>query len=1098
MIALPFESQGSEMNNKFGISRSNLNIVAGIAAILLAIPLSGVAQEITSAIRGKVNDATGEPVAGASVVVEDMRTGVERNYATNDSGVFLATRLPVGGPYRVTVSGTKSVDVPSIALGDTYALTINMQSGAEVEEIVVIGTTAEAVDVAIGPASTYSSFDLETNIAFERDIVDVYALDPRFNVDNTDDGFAINCMGMNPRFNSVTLDGVSMNDRFGLNDNGYATATGMPFPYDALEQVSVELSPFDATYGGFSACNINAVTKSGTNNWEGGVFYEYTSDSLRGDTINEEPLVAPPYNENKYGFNVGGPIIKDKLFVFAAYEKSDEARFISQGHANGSGVLRPWLSEADYNLIRDTAISTYDYDPGGQPSDGAQENEKYMVKLDWNINEDHNATLIYNYLDGFQDRDSDGDSDEFEFANHFYQKGAEGETITLKVDSQWNDWFSTEFFYSVSEMNDSQITVGPKDFGDHQLSLPDGDVYLGADDSRQANALSTESNLLKLSAQFLIGNHVITAGYDRDDLEIFNMFVQHSNGGEWDYYGVEDRDDDGTDEPNPPECATLDAAGRFANPDCHLSAIDQFVLGRPSRIYYGSGGGTNDPTDAAARFSNVNNAFYVQDEIFFDDIDLTIIAGLRYEWFDSDDRPVYNDAFTQANGIRNDYNIDGVDILMPRLGFTWGVRDDLTLRGGIGLYSGGNPNVWISNAWSNDGVTNVQVQWFNFEAQQTVLDGSVPLSRQGRPGYDVPQSLVDQVAATTAADASDERLVIIDPNYKQPGLWKYTLGATWDIPWGGITADFDYIHSEQQDPAQYVDLSQSIVNTTIVGTPIYDYTVGEDNYMLTNSVVEGSGDLFSVQLYKDFDNGLDIAVGYAYADAEDVMPMTSSVAQSNWENLATSDVNFPLPATSNYVVPHRFTFRVSYGAQLIGDLTSRFTAYGYVAEGQPQSYVMGNDGEFEAGGFFGRHLLYVPDGPSDPNVVFTMPQEEQDAFFDFIRSAGLRPGIQPRNAQHAPWSNRIDIRIDQDIPTFFDGTSGRLFLKIYNFGNFLNSDWGDVNDAQFFSVQVIDADVDDVTGQFIFEEFHDRSIVDLREDRSLWEARFGIDIFFGE
>jgi outer membrane receptor for ferrienterochelin and colicin len=1090
------------MNNQISSLLSKFKLVAGLAVLMLAIPLSAVAQDTTSSIRGKVNDETGAPVSGASIVVEDMRTGIDHVYSTNASGVFLATRLPVGGPYKVTVGGTKSVEIPSIALGDIYALTINMQSGAEVEEIVVIGTTAEAVNVAIGPASTFTSFDLETSIAFERDIVGVYGVDPRFNIDNEDDGFEINCMGMHPRFNSVTLDGVSQNDRFGLNSNGYSTATGMPFPYDALEQVSVELAPFDASYGGFSACNINAVTRSGTNQWQGSVFYEYTSDSFRGDTINDQNLSTVPYTEDKYGFSVGGPIIKNRLFIFAAYEKSEEPRFISQGYAGGSGLQRPWLSETDYNLILDTAIDTYDYDPGTQPSDGAQENEKYMFRLDWNINEDHNAALIYNFFDGFQDRDSDSDPNEFEFSNHYYLKGAESETITFKLASQWTDSFSTELFYSVNTMDDAQNTVGPLDFGDHQINMPGGNVvYLGADDSRQANNLNTESDFFKLSAQFLLGNHVITAGYEREDLEIFNQFVQHSNGGEWDYYGVQDRNNDDTDEPNPAICATLDAAGRFANPDCHLSGLDQYVLGRPSQIYYGSGGGTNDPADASALFNTINNAVYIQDEIFFDDMDLTIIAGVRYEWFDIDDTPVFNDKFTQANGgLRNDSNVDGVDLIMPRVGFTWGVRDDLTLRGGVGLYSGGNPNVWISNAWSNDGVTNVQVRFFNFEAQQTVLDGSVPLSREGRPGYDVPQSLVDQVAATTAADASDERLVLIDPNYEQPGLWKYNLGASWDLPWGGITAEFDYIHSEQQDPAQYVDLSQTIVRNTIVGTPIYDFTVGEENFMLTNSLDEGSADMISVQFFKDFDNGLDMSVGYAYTDAEDVMPMTSSVAFSNMENLATNDINVPLAATSNYVVPHRFTFRISYGTEFFGDLRTRFTAFGYVSEGQPQSYSMGSGGAFEGDGSdHPRHLLYVPTGPSDPNVDFSnMSQADQDAFFAFVASAGLAPGLQARNAQHAPWSNRIDIRIDQDFPTFLNGTRGRLFLKLYNFGNFLSSDWGHVKDAEFFSRDVIDADVDDVTGQFIFNSFTGKSIVDLREQRSLWEARLGIDIFFGE
>ena len=589
---------------------------------------------------------------------------------------------------------------------------------------------------------------------------------------------------------------------------------------------------------------------------------------------------------------------------------------------------------------------------------------------------------------------------------------------------------------------------------------------------------------------------MISAGYEREDLEIFNQFVQHSNGGEWDYYGVDDRD--GLGLPEPAICATLDTAGRGANLACDLTGIEQFVLGLPSQIYYGSGGETNDPNDAAANFSNVTNAFYVQDEIFFDEMDLTIIAGLRYEWYESDDRPVYNDAFTQANGgLRNDHNIDGFDLLMPRLGFTWGASDDVTVRGGVGLYSGGNPNVWISNAWSNDGVTNVQVRTF-LGGNTSVLDGSILLSGQQRPGYDVPQSLVDDVRNTTPADASTSRLVLIDPDYEQPGLWKYALGATWDMPWGGITADFDYIHSEQQDPAQYVDLSQTIVGTTMIGTPIYDFTNGADNLMLTNSLSEGSADLISVMFSKDFGNGLDMSFGYAYTDAEDVMPMTSSVAVSNFENLATSDINVPPPATSNYVAPHRLTLRISYGTELFGDLTTRFTAYGYASEGQPGSYVMGNSGQFEGDGRFGRTPLYVPTGPSDPNVNFTMSQADQDAFFAFIASEGLAPGIQARNAQHAPWTNRIDIRIDQDLPMPFDGTRARLFFKLYNLTNFLSSDWGIVYDAQFFSQEIIEANVDPVTGQLEYEDYNARSITDVREQRSLWEARLGIDVFFGD
>ncbi len=491
---------------------SKATSVIGLAsALALMGPVAAYAQETTSAIRGKIISASGAPLTSASIVVTDSRTGVKRTYSTNSAGTFFASRLPVGGPYTVIVDGKNTITVDSISLGDTYKLSLDLSS---IEEVVVTAEQVQGGDVAPGPSATFGAFELETSVAINRDIADVYAMDPRMNIDSDDDGFSVNCGGKHPRFNSVTLDGVSQNDRFGLNENGYSTAVGMPFPYDGISQVSVSLAPFDVTYGGFSACNINAVTKSGSNEWDGGAFYEHSSDDLKGDSLGDaaSAQTSPSYTENKKGFHIGGPLIEDKLFFFAAYEESERPRFLQKGYAgSGNGVERDWLSQSDYQRIVDIANDVYDYDPGGQPSNGTQESEKYMVRVDWNINENHNLAVIYNYFDGFQLRDSDGDSNEFEFANHYYTKGSESETFTMSLSSQWTDALSTEVFYSTNEMNDSQVTVGDKDFGDMQISIGGraGTVYLGADDSRQANALNTESKYFKFSAKYLVGEHLI-------------------------------------------------------------------------------------------------------------------------------------------------------------------------------------------------------------------------------------------------------------------------------------------------------------------------------------------------------------------------------------------------------------------------------------------------------------------------------------------------------------------------------------------------------------------------------------------------------------
>ena len=1064
---------------------------SGVSALLLAavlaMPGALLGQETTATIRGRVVDANGAPVVDALVEVLDERTGVTRGFSTNDTGTFLATRLPPGGPYKVTVNSTRTLVVESVTVADIYNLRIDMDADETIEEIVVVGSSLGIVDVAAGPAATFSTFDMETAVAFNRDILDVFGLDPRINLDNEDRGFQINCAGQHPRFNSVTLDGVSQDDRFGLNSNGYSTAVGMPFPYDAIAQVAVELAPFDVTYGGFSACNINAVTKSGSNEWHGNVFFEHASDNLRG-SLGDDPI---NFNDRRTGATFGGPIIKDKLFFFAAYENSTRFVPLAMGFAgSGNGVERPWLSEADHDRIVGIANDVYDYDPGGQAGDGARDQDKLMLRVDWNINPDHNLAFIYNYFDGFEDRASDNDSNEFEFGNHFYQKGANNKTITVKLASNWTDAFSTELFISRNELKDSQVTVGPKDFGDFQISVGGrtGTVYLGADDSRQANALNTDSDFFKLAAQYLARDHVLTGGYERERLTIFNQFVQHARGGEYDFF-----DDSGS---NPGFCDALTAQGRLDDPACEPSGIDLFELGRPSRIYYGSGGGSNDPADAAAQFSNTLNAFYFQDEIFFDQHDLTLVAGLRYEFFTSSDRPNFNQTFTDANGgLRNDHNIDGLALIMPRLGFSWGAADNLSVRGGVGRYSGGNPNVWLSNAWSNDGLTNVQLRRNNFGpsfgAGDSVLDGSIPLTGP-QPGRDVPQELFDSVADTTAESASDSFLVLISPDYIQPSSWKFALGATVDLA-RDVTVDFDYLHSELTNSAMYVDLSQEIVGTTTAGTPIYDYTNGRDNLMLTNSSVGGSSDVISMMLRKDWDFGLDAFVGYAFTRAHDVVPMTSSVAVSNFENVATNDINNPVAGISNYVVPHRLSFRVSYGRDFIPNLETRFTAYGEIKEGQPQSFVMGSVDQ-EGDGFFGRHPLYVPTSATDPNVVCedSFPVDE---FFAFVDREGLASGFARRNGQHANWSKLINFRIQQDLWGGFGGARGRIFFKMYNFGNFLSDNWGKVWDAQFFSVQVVDSGLNDA-GQFVFEDFNDRSISDLLENRSLWQANVGFEIAF--
>ncbi len=1075
-------------------------------AALLVLPVLAQAQDTASAIRGRVLDSTGAPVSGASVLVEDLRSGNARTFETNESGTFLAGRLPVGGPYRVTIDGTTSVDIPTIGLGDTYSLKVEMPE--IIEEVVTIGQQQSVIETAVGPSATFSFQEMDSAVAFNRDIKDVYTIDPRLNLD----GVAINCAGKHPRFNSITLDGVSHNDRFGLNTNGYSTSTGMPFPYDAIEQVSVELAPFDTNYGGFSACNINAVTKSGSNQWQGSVFYEFTDQSLAEDTLDGNLVRSgESYRETKQGFSGGGPIIKDRLFFFAAYEESEEPRTLTSTPAGGSGgVEKPWFSQADFDRITDIAQNVYGYDPGGQGGNGAQTTKNYLLRFDWNINDRHDVAAIYNYYDGVQNRNSDGfpdgDPDEFEYANHRYSKGSISETYTAILRSQWTDAFSTEVFYTDSRMDDSQVTDGPKDFGDHQIQvggLFENTVYLGADDSRQGNSLFTDTVFFKVTGDMLVGNHLISGGYEREDLEVFNIFVAQSRGGEWDY-----RDYSGN---NPVACDALDAQGRYddfilgaGGIGCFMSGIDAFELGRPYSVDYQSAGGTNVAIDAAANFSNVLNAVYLQDEIYFPSRDITVTAGLRYEWFTSNDSPTYNEAVSDAIGMRNDSSIDGVSLLMPRFGITWGLREDLTLRGGFGLFSGGNPNVWLANAWSNDGITSVFTRGTYTDRDianresPSIFDDTLP-TINGIVGGAVPQDQFDTIAAIGPTNGSTRNVNLIDPNYKQPGEWKLAVGGTWDMPWWGVTADIDYMYTSLENGVHYVDVSQEIVGDTSAGAPIYANIAGagDDNLMLTNSNYDGTAQMLSFIFNKSFDFGMDWMLGYSYTDAEDAGSMTSFTGGSSFSNVATNDINDPRPATSNYSQKHRVTTRLAFAREFWGNNRTRFTLMGYYGTGQFGTYTMSSD-DVLVDEFSSRHLLYVPDGPTDPNVVYTANFDQQ-AFFDWTQQQGLKGGtFVNRNSIGTKDSWRLDLRIDQEIPLFVDGLKARAFFKIYNFSNLLNDDWGRQYDARFDSSSVVTVTGLDAQGAYEYDSFRtgNKSITTLQNTASVWEIRLGVDVSF--
>ena len=767
-------------------------------------------------------------------------------------------------------------------------------------------------------------------------------------------------------------------------------------------------------------------------------------------------------------------------------------------------------------MISNIARNVYNYDPGAFEPALANEDEKYLIKLDWEINDDHRAAFTYNYNDGFNWVESDGSGSRLEFSNHRYERGAELKASALQVFSNWTDNFSTEIRAGMGELDNRQIPRGGVDFGEVQVETwndhdnngvySSATVYLGADDSRHANKLSYDATNFKIAGSYAAGDHVITGGWERDEFDVFNMFIQEAE--------MEIRFNDACDGSNPNGC------------------IYQFEAGTPERIIYENAAPSNVKADAAAQFAYNINSLYLQDEFPVGNGDVSIIAGLRYDWYSSSDVPAENANFVSRYGFTNAKNFDGESLLQPRLGINWDLNDRINLRFGAGLYSGGNPNVWLSNNYSNNGFTQVEVQDRSLNdanpcgVMVRLPDGSpdpnapacpstlftIPTSGAGRPIYDIPQDLFDAVGSGTA----DSGVNAVAPEFKIPSQWKFNIGGNWEFDMGALGDDYmlaaDFIYSKSEDAAITRDASLAQVGTALDGRPVYrqvdfldpdcattpatcDGRFRQDLILDNVTGGDAASRVFSISLSKAHDVGIDWSLAYAYTSAEDVSPMTSSTAGSNFGNVASIDPNDPTRAVSNYVIPHRFTGRFSFRRDFWANNFTRVTLFGSANEGRPYSYVYDTGNAFGDSSFSRRHLLYVPTGPSDPNVVFDA-DFPVDAFFDFVSASGLSAysgGIAPRNSFESSWWTKFDLRIEQELPGFGADHNFAGFLLIENLGNMINDNWGVHSEVEFARAETtVDVDVDSATGQLLYNDFSQPTGEVVSPDASLWEIRFGI------
>ncbi|MGY6560821.1 MAG: TonB-dependent receptor [Luteibaculaceae bacterium] len=1008
---------------------------------LLCINQSVFAQGITtSSIQGTVTDQQKLALPGATVIAVHEPSGTRYGTVTNESGIYKIPNVRSGGPYSITFSyigyqGQKIEDI-NLALGQTFNLNLSLKSGTDLGEVVIESTRDNIFDSRRTGASTNIGEETINKLpTISRSIQDFARLTPQANTR----GAGISFGGTNNRFNQFSIDGTVNNDVFGLaasGTNGGQTGT-QPISLDAIQEITVQLAPYDVRMGGFTGAGINAITRSGTNKVEGSVYHFLNNQNLVGRSIFEDEEGNRPrlddYFERQTGFRVGAPIIKDKLFIFINGEVVANEQPKINGIGAGSNITQ---DEIDRVLAVVNRVA-----PNANVGDANAFNEerttqKLFVRLDWNINEKNTFSIRHNYINAEE-------LSIFRNPNTFVLSGgaqlfpSTTNTTVAELNTRFSNAASNELRVGYTSVRDNRTFVGdPFPFVRVDLGGP-RNIQLGSEQFSTANRLDQDVITLTNNFSYLKGKHLFTVGTHNEFFAIENLFIRQRFGS-YRYGSLAAWESVGT----PNEQLPLSYDYSFSN-----------VPGEP---------------DWAPRFNALQLGFYIQDEYQVNQ-NLRVTAGIRADiplLLDSPSvNPVFNElGVAQERGVATDVVPTGNIMWSPRIGANWDVYGDqsLQLRGGAGIFSGRLPFVWLSNQFSNTGneISRVQAQGAQFP------DGFI-----FQPD---PLNQPDNVALNRPANTSE--INVTDPNFRMPQVFRANLGADYKLPYG-IILTFDGIFTQNINNIAYenlnvrglVEADQAFAFTNIDNRPRFNSnfanTAFQDVILLTNTN-QGHTVNLTMQATKQFDNGLFAMAAYTFTSARDLFPGTSSQAISNWRNgqaMATNP-NDPGLGISTFEVPHRVIGALTYRKEYLKNFA---TSIGVFYNGQSGvNFSNTYNGDLNGDRIFGNDLIFLPENRDQivlldrwagGSIVETADQqwERLQAFIDNNPElADMRGRTMRRNQLRTPFEHRFDVRIAQEV---IKSNWGRLefTFDIFNFGNMLNRDWGrsfNVANAQFIDV----------------------------------------------
>lgn len=991
--------------------RKSLSPVA--LAIALSLSLQPVlAQETTAGLSGRVTDRSNQPLVGAEVTMVHAGTGRTLKTTTDSEGRYRFSGLRAGGPYTLSSSGQSLTGV-SLALDDSNIVDMTGSNAAQLETVVV-----NANQLSFGTSALHLDEDeIRAQPTPDGTITNLVRLNPHFQVINRVSN-QISVLGQNPRYNSLRLDGVDIGDTFGLEVSNQPTPR-QPFLLESLEAISATAVDYDASSAGAAGGVINAVTKSGTNVFNGSVFGTYRDHRMVRDNADGSDYTG--FNrERAIGFTLGGPLVKDRLFFFVdAEDYRLSAPMPSYGPIGSGATNIVNLTQADIDAARSIAQTRWGFDPGtiGGVNDAETSGRTWGAKFDWNITDAHR--LVYRHASTSQSQANFPGiaPNSLAFSSYGYQRTFDLETDSLQLLSTWNEYLSTHASVSYRqyetnrEPNSRLPAVGV-------IVNPTAILFMGTEENSYLNRLQNDAFSASFGAQLTAGAHVIDAGLDWSRNKINNIYARRIN-------------------------------GTYA-----FFTLPRFQAGvaTPFRFSYPSGG---NPSNMAADWTLANMGAYVQDAWVVTDR-FTLTLGLRYDKSSVDETPIHNPAAQAAFGFDNRVTLDGKGLLQPRLSFKYDAAEGLTLMGGVGLFRGQSPGVWLSNPFSNTGLNYIDYNFPAFPGFNPDPDNQIALVPPNAPG------------ATQSID-------LISPNLSQPSVWKANLAIQQALPWWGAIGRAELVVASVRDGIYYQNLNLGTATATgrdgralywnaaglnpaswnVAGTPSTQVRArslahpGYSDVMLATATKRGSTAQFALGIDKPFGRS-DWAwsAGYTFTRTRDVSPLGSFNSASLWGGRTSFHPNEDAAGTSIYEIRDRFTASLNWKHIFFGNSATTASLFYEGRSGRPFSYVFDNDANGD--GVAGNDLLYIPSARGE--VVFGSAAEE-GAFFNMVDGTPYlrdnRGGLASRNGARAGWVNQFDLRVGQELPAFSPNHRAEIWLDILNVGNLLNKDWGKVEDPQY-------------------------------------------------